>query len=127
MARLTAKQRGALPAAAFALSGRRYPINDAGHARNALARVAQNGTPQEKKKVRGKVKQRFPGIGPTGAARDKAIAQFVKRKPSEISDVRSSNPGTRGVEGAPRYPSKAGYQIPYSQDTGRNPYRRGRR
>jgi hypothetical protein len=57
--------------------------------------------------------------------RDKKIAQFVKkRKPSEVSDVRSSNPGTKGVEGARRFKSKAGYQIPYSQDTGRNPYKR---
>lgn len=59
-------------------------------------------------------------------ARAEKVAAFMKRKrkPSEVSDVRSSNPGTRGVEGARAYKSKAGYQIPYSQDTGRNPYKR---
>lgn len=55
------------------------------------------------------------------------IERHVKRKPNEVSDVRSQNPGTKGVEGAPRYPSKAGYQIPYSQDTSRSPYKRGGR
>ena len=60
---LTAKSRNALGTGAFALSGRRYPINDAAHARNALARVAQNGTPQEKARVRAAVHRKFPGIG----------------------------------------------------------------
>ena len=60
---LSAKQRNALPKASFALPGRRYPINDASHARNALARVSQNGTPAEKAKVRAAVHKKFPGIG----------------------------------------------------------------
>lgn len=63
MAKLTSKQRNALPKDAFALPGRRYPIEDANHARNALARVAQHGTPSEKANVRAKVHKRFPGIG----------------------------------------------------------------
>lgn len=40
-----------------------YPIPDAGHARNALARVSQHGSSEEKAKVRAKVKAKFPGIG----------------------------------------------------------------
>ena len=40
-----------------------YPIPDASHARNALARVAQHGTPAEKATVRAKVKAKFPTIG----------------------------------------------------------------
>lgn len=60
---LTTKERNALPKKSFALPGRRYPINDANHARNALSRVAQNGTPEEKSAVRGAVKRKFPGIG----------------------------------------------------------------
>ncbi len=60
---LTTNARKALPTKAFALPGRRYPIHDKNHARNALARVAQNGTPEEKAKVRAAVAKRFPGIG----------------------------------------------------------------
>jgi hypothetical protein len=41
MAKLTGKQRNALDTNDFALSGRRYPINDAAHAANAKARAAQ--------------------------------------------------------------------------------------
>lgn len=59
---LTAKTRKALPATAFALPNRRYPIHDKAHARNALARVAQNGTSAEKAKVRAAVKRKFPSI-----------------------------------------------------------------
>lgn len=47
----------------FALPGGRYPIHDANHARNALARVSQNGTPEEKAKVRAAVHKKYPGIG----------------------------------------------------------------
>lgn len=39
--KLTAEERDALPASAFALPGRRYPIPDASHARNALARASE--------------------------------------------------------------------------------------
>ncbi len=40
------KQRKKLSTKSFALPGKRkYPIPDKAHARNALARVAQNGTP----------------------------------------------------------------------------------
>jgi hypothetical protein len=63
MAQLTAKTRKALPTSTFALPGRRYPLNNASHARNALGRVSQHGTPAEKATVRAKVKARFPGIG----------------------------------------------------------------
>jgi hypothetical protein len=41
---------------------RRYPINDISHARNALARVSQHGTPAEKAKVRSAVHSKFPNI-----------------------------------------------------------------
>lgn len=64
MAKLTAKDRKKLPASDFALPDKRaYPVEDASHARNALARVAQHGTPAEKAKVRAKVHSKFPGIG----------------------------------------------------------------
>ena len=63
MTKLTAKGRNALPKGDFALSGRRYPIEDANHARNALARVSQHGNPEEKAKVRSAVKRKYPNIG----------------------------------------------------------------
>lgn len=63
MAKLTAKGRNAIAGKNFALPGRRYPIEDANHARNALARVSQHGSPAEKAKVRAKVHAKYPGIG----------------------------------------------------------------
>jgi len=63
MAKLTAAQRKKLPKKEFALPGGRYPINDMSHARNALARVSQHGSPEEKKKVRAKVHKKYPSIG----------------------------------------------------------------
>lgn len=73
MAKLTAKARKKVPASKTALPSKRtkkggavsgsYPIPDKAHARNALARVAQHGTPAEKAKVRSKVKAAYPGVG----------------------------------------------------------------
>lgn len=73
MARLKMAQRKALPSKDFALPGKgsgpsgkgsgSYPIPDASHARNALARVSQHGDAEEKAKVRAKVKSKFPAIG----------------------------------------------------------------
>lgn len=60
---LDAKARAHIAPHNFALPGGRYPINDANHARNALARVAQHGTPEEKAKVRAAVHRKYPGIG----------------------------------------------------------------
>lgn len=63
MAKLTTRERKALPAKDFALGKGRYPIPDASHARNALARVSQHGSPAEKARVRAKVHAKFPEIG----------------------------------------------------------------
>ena len=63
MAKLTSSKRNALPSRDFALPGRRYPIEDASHARNALARVSQHGSPAEKAKVRAAVHRKYPDIG----------------------------------------------------------------
>ena len=61
--KLTAEARKHISAKNFALPGRRYPIEDASHARNALARVSQHGSPEEKAKVRAAVHRKYPGIG----------------------------------------------------------------
>lgn len=63
MSLLTSRQRKNMPRSEFALPGGRYPINDPSHARNALARVSGNGTPEEKAKVRSAVHSKYPGIG----------------------------------------------------------------
>jgi len=60
--RLTSAARAAIPPGDFALPNRRYPIEDASHARNALARVSQHGTPTEKAAVRRKAASKYPGI-----------------------------------------------------------------
>jgi hypothetical protein len=61
---LSGKEGKKLSKKSFALPGKRkYPIPDKAHARNALARVAQHGTPAEQKKVRAAVRKRFPSIG----------------------------------------------------------------
>ena len=60
--KLTTQERKDIPTEEFALPGRRYPIHDRAHARNALARVAQFGTPEEKAKVRAAVKRKYPEI-----------------------------------------------------------------
>ena len=62
MAKLTARWRKQIKAENFALPGRRYPLMDISHARNALARVAQHGTPEEKRKVRAKVYKKYPSL-----------------------------------------------------------------
>lgn len=59
---LSTKQRDNLPDSAFALPGRRYPIQDRAHAANALARVAQNGTSAEQATVRRKVCAKYPDL-----------------------------------------------------------------
>ena len=64
MARLSYGARKKLPAAAFAEpKQRKYPVVDESHARNALSRVSQFGSPAEKATVRAKVKSKFPGMG----------------------------------------------------------------
>ena len=62
MTKLTAATREGLSERSFALAGRRYPIEDIAHARNALARVSQDGTPAEQEEVRRKVHERYPEL-----------------------------------------------------------------
>jgi hypothetical protein len=63
MGKLSYEERKALPSSAFAIpSKRKYPIPDESHARNALGRVGQKGTPLERKEVCRAVKRKFPEI-----------------------------------------------------------------
>lgn len=64
MAKLTSKERKKMPKGEFVFPGdRSYPIPDKAHARNALARVAQHGTPAQRVKVKAAVHKKFPTIG----------------------------------------------------------------
>ncbi len=64
MAKLTYQERKKLPSSSFIEpKERKYPIPDASHARNALSRVSQFGSPSEKKMVSAKVHSKFPAIG----------------------------------------------------------------
>lgn len=60
--KLSSRERKRLPSNDFALPGRRYPIEDKAHARNAIARVDRFGTKREQQIVRAKVKAKFPSI-----------------------------------------------------------------
>lgn len=60
MAKLTSEARNALPSKSFVFPGtRRYPIPDASHARNALARSSGKS---EEAKVSAAVAKKFPAI-----------------------------------------------------------------
>lgn len=63
MAKLTTAARNALPDSDFAGPGRSYPIEDASHARNALARASQHAGPALKAKISSKVHSKFSKIG----------------------------------------------------------------
>ncbi len=106
---LRAKTRNALPESDFALPGRRYPIHDASHAQNALARVSQHGSPEEKKKVRAAVHRRYPDMGagskPKGKAgsgpKNKAekspgVPEFATDTPTKTGTLRSGQSGLSG-------------------------------
>lgn len=61
--KLTTSARNALPSSAFVFPAQRaYPIHDENHARDALARAKQNGSPSEQAKVRAAVKKRYPDM-----------------------------------------------------------------
>lgn len=62
MSKLTTKERKKIPTSSFAGPDRSYPIEDASHAKDALARVSQHGSPEVKAEVRHKVHERYPGI-----------------------------------------------------------------
>jgi hypothetical protein len=63
MTKLTTQNRKKLKKESFAIpEDRAYPIHDKAHAINALARVEQHGSKEEKKRVRAAVRKKYPGI-----------------------------------------------------------------
>ena len=61
-AELSAQGRNQIKEENFALPDSRYPIHDIEHARNALARVAQNGSEKEQKQVKAAVHKKYPSL-----------------------------------------------------------------
>ena len=82
MAKLTAAARKKIPSKDFALPGGRYPIEDRAHGANALARVSQHGTPEEKAKVRAAVHRKYPDMG-----HQSLIGHGAKRKKSQAEKM----------------------------------------
>lgn len=79
MAVLTAAARKRIPKSSFAVPEKDgYPIHDRAHARNALARVSQHGTSEEKAQVRAAVRRRYPGIGKPNKAKKRAAVAAVR-------------------------------------------------
>lgn len=72
MAKLSTAERKKLPAKDFASGKGHYPIEDENHARNALSRVSQFGSPSLKAKVRAAVHRKYPNIGKKKATNMKA-------------------------------------------------------
>ena len=115
---LSAKERRALPNKDFALPGKgegpqgkqagSYPIPDEKHARSALSLVSQHGTPEEKAKVRAKVKKKFPGIQ-VNEADDKAFKNVVgmlQKKYGKDSVITKDSPKPKAQSKAKPKPQK---------------------
>lgn len=86
--KLDANARAHIAPHNFALPGGRYPIHDENHARNALARVSQHGTPEEKAKVRAAVHSKYPGIEQSHAEGGQVhgTGAAAYRKPEKYDD-----------------------------------------
>lgn len=70
MAKLTTSGRDKIAGKNFAGPDRSYPIEDKSHARNALSRVAANGSPAVKAEVRAKVAEKYPNIKQSGPGKE---------------------------------------------------------
>jgi hypothetical protein len=80
VAKLSSKTRNELPGSAFAGPDRSYPIEDASHARNALARASQHASPELKAKIRAKVHRRYPNIKVEGEPAKERADRASRRK-----------------------------------------------
>lgn len=81
--RNTQAGRDKMSSADFALPGQqKYRIDDPAHARNALSRVAQFGTPAEQATVKRAVAKKYPSIDQGGkpAAKKPSSTKTTKRK-----------------------------------------------
>lgn len=81
MARLTTKQRDALPAKDFAGPGRSYPVEDKSHARAAKSRAAEFASPAIKAKVDAKADRELKTDRNANRTADRVVARMSKPKP----------------------------------------------
>lgn len=70
MAKLTTAGRDKIAPKNFAGPNKSYPVEDKSHARNALSRVAANGSPAVKAEVRAKVAEKYPTIKQGGPGKE---------------------------------------------------------
>jgi hypothetical protein len=79
--KLDAKSRAALPAQDFAGPNGSYPDEDPGHAKAALARVSEFGSPKVKAEVKKNVASKYPNmkvkkLKKAGAISDKQACKY---------------------------------------------------
>lgn len=104
MSDLTTSERKHLPTNAFAEpQARKYPIEDRAHAVNAKARVAQHGTPAEKRQVDDAVQRKYPGMGgsksdPKGSFSRPNAANNAGGVPRKTGDGQRQLDGSRTPE-----------------------------
>lgn len=108
-AELDSKARKELKDSDFAIPEKRaYPIHDEAHARNALARVAQHGSPEEKKRVRAAVKRKHKKLDVAEVALEiqtdleEASLRSAGRTLRDILQIKRLNDGTFAPEGRGR-------------------------
>ena len=103
---MTTRARDKMPSKDFALPGKgagpkgkgagSYPIPNASHARNALARVSQHGTPAQQATVKAKVEKKFPGIAVGGKKSERGGERGGGRKMVTVPASRAAAKARRG-------------------------------
>ena len=89
MAKLTTKKRKSLSSKSFVFpKSRKFPIEDAAHARDALSRAAHKGGSIESK-VKAAVHKKYPGIGKKSSATAKRKAAPKRRTAKKTTRRRS--------------------------------------
>lgn len=83
---LTTKGREKIKPKNFAMPKQeKYPIHDLSHARNALARVSQFGSPAEQATVRSKVYAKYPGLKERKMEKTSSLRQKILNSIKENS------------------------------------------
>ncbi len=88
----------------FAGPDRSYPIEDISHARNALARVAQHGSPELQAQVKAKVHAKYPSVGMAEGGNAVATGGLVHTSMSPYTNVPIPNYDDGGKVPPPQTP-----------------------
>lgn len=111
---LDANARKHIAPSNFALPGGRYPIHDISHARNALARVSQYGTPEEQSKVRSAVHKKYPSLGEKKMAKGGEVKNEQKASHSLESNKKQQMPAPVQDMPQPQMMARGGMMSPVS-------------